>query len=50
MTSEIEFTDEDGDRIALIELEDYVYEALVQDAMQEYITKLLLEACERAEK
>ena len=50
MTSEIEFTGENGERIALIELEDHIYEALVQDAMQEYITKLLLEACERAEK
>jgi hypothetical protein len=50
MTSTITFLDEDGKEITSIELEDHLYDALVQQAMQEYITKVLIEACERAER
>ena len=48
MTSTIDFTDENGEIIASVELEDYEYDALVQQAMQEFVSKLLKEACERA--
>lgn len=50
MTSTIVFIAEDGSEIANVELEDHQYDALVQQAMQEYVTKVLIEACERAER
>ena len=46
----IDFITESGEHIATIELEMYIYDTLVQQAMQEYITKVLREALNQLER